>query len=191
MLVNRACALAAEYGQIKLVAAMMNGRKHWFAQGASPAAGSLPGGGGGLTSTAAAAGTVGDKGVLAPLNCPAPLDHGDAAAAQHFGACEPDAKRPRPSGCAGQGSAAPLPPLDRAALTAWLAARGGATAPQLVAHFCRSDGQAAAGQAQRETALAGLLGALCEDFDIMRKGGDSGFSSAIDLADREVVYLVI
>ncbi|PRW18345.1 putative ATP-dependent DNA helicase [Chlorella sorokiniana] len=176
---------SAEYGQIKLVAAMMNGRQHWFAPAAQ-------GGAPGVTSAAAAAEAMAAvQGVLGPAN------HGVSAGAQQGGPCPPAAKRPRLSGCEGQGAAAALPPLDRATLTAWLAARGGATAPQLVAHFCGGSGcQGAAGQAQqaqqqREAELAGLLGALCEDFDIMRKGGNSGFSSAIDLADAEVRYMVI
>ena len=39
--------------------------------------------------------------------------------------------------------------------------------------------------------VVGLLGELCEEFEIMRKGGNSGFSASIDLADTEVMYLVI
>ena len=177
---------------------MMNGQQHWFAEGGMPSAGSQPGGSSGLDGAAAAApaaahARVGDPvdGALAPLNRSTP-----AGAQQGGGSGEPEAKRPRLSACEGPGSAGQLPLLDRAALTAWLAARGGATAPQLVAHFCRGCGAAAAGQAQqqqqqREAALVGLLGELCEEFEIMRKGGNSGFSAAIDLADNEVMYLVI
>lgn len=164
---------------------MMNGRKHWFAEGA--AAGKLGSGMEGAAVVAPPA--AGSENVLAPLN------RGASAGVQQGKAGEPEAKRPRLSSCEGQGSAAPLPPLDRGTLTAWLAACGGATAPQLVAHFCpSSSGGGAAGQhaqQQREAELVALLGGLCEEFEIMRRGGNSGFSSVIDLADAEVCYLMI
>lgn len=189
---------AAEYGQIKLVAAMMNGRKHWFAEGGAAGDGSQPGAGSGsgpaATPPAAASMPAGENGAPAGENVA--LNCGGFASSQQLGSgCEHEAKRPRLSSGEGRGSTAPLPPLDRGTLTAWLAACGGATAPQLVAHFCRSGGSGGAAgqqvQQQREAELVALLAGLCEEFEIMRRGGNSGFSAVIDLADAEVHYLVI
>lgn len=167
---------------------MMNGRKHWFAEGGAASDGSQPGAGSGAGAAAAPPAAAG-----APAGENVALNRGGFASSQQLGSGgEHEAKRPRLSSCEGWGSAAPLPPLDRGTLTAWLAACGGATAPQLVAHFCRSGGSGGQqAQQQREAELVALLGGLCEEFEIMRRGGNSGFSAVIDLADAEVCYLVI
>jgi hypothetical protein len=154
---------AADYGQIKLVAAMMNAQQHWFAD--------QPGDAGG--SQQAAAGE----------NVP---DNAAAAA----GGAQPEAKRARLDSSQA-GTAGPAQPaaqlLDRQAVQAWIAARGAASGPQLLEHF----GCAANGTHHHHQQMAALLEAMCEDFDVARRGGTSATSAIIDLHDPTVQFVAL
>lgn len=155
------CLPAAEYGQIKLVAGMVNTRALWFA----------PGGGAGQQGAAPAAAE----------NRPS---NGAPSAV-------PEAKRQRLSSGVGaqpaQQQQQQLPQLDRAAVVAWLAGRGGATGAQLVQQFCGgADDQPLRVWQQR---LVGLLEEMCADFEVVRKGGNSAASSTINLDDAAVQFM--
>lgn len=126
----------ADYGQIKLVAAMMNARQHWFdgtQEGPQGGSGSQPAPAAPTPPAAAAA--VGEN---------RPSNGGGSFAA----ADRPEAKRPRLSSTPQQlPQQQHAPVLDRAAVAGWLAARGGATGPQPLSHFCGCGSQA--GQQQQ------------------------------------------
>lgn len=150
---------------------MMNSRQHWFSGGGGVA----PGGGSQQGAPAPAA--------TAAENVPA---NGAAAG----GAAEPDAKRQRLSSAGGSARASQAQPqVERAAVAAWLASRGGASGPQLVSHFFGGTPGDGSSAARRQ--LLSVLAAMCDDFELVRRGTSAATSSAIDLSDPAVTFLLL
>lgn len=178
---------AAEYSQIKLVAAMVNCQQHWF--------GGEQGSGGG--AQVQVQGQQQEGGLQPPcqqqgpgeqrLGAGAPLREitlGNGGGGVTPG--EPDAKRQRTSSGGGGGSQAamaghPLPLLERDVVLAWIGLHGPLSGPQLAARFC-------GGEPHQAAQLAGILAGACADFDLARRGGSSATSEAVDLTDPEVQY---
>jgi hypothetical protein len=172
---------AVEYGQIKLVAAMINSQQHWFSTGAAPPA---------PEEDEAAVGE----------NWP-----GNADGSAHGGGTAPSSKRQRLSG-SNSGGGGPahcrqtgqlqqqhaqqqVPKLERGAVLGWIQASGGCTGPQLLQHFCSSTGSGPSPGSRQQ--LATLLGCMCGDFDIGRRGGAAATSSLIDLEDGAVQFVAL
>jgi hypothetical protein len=109
-------------------------------------------------------------------------------AAAAAGCAQPEAKRARVDSSQA-GAAGPAQPaaqqLDRQAVQAWIAAQGAASGPQLLDHF-----GCAANSAQQQQ-LAALLEAMCEDFDVARRGGTSATSATINLHDPAVQFVAL
>lgn len=174
---------AGEYGQIKLVAAMINSQQHWFSKGAAP---------------------------LAPEEEEAAVGEnwpGNADGSAQGGGAAPSSKRQRLSGSnSGGGGGGPAhcwhpgqlqqqhaqqqePQLERGAVLGWIQASGGCTGPQLLQHFCSSTGSGPSPGSRQQ--LATLLGCMCGDFDIGRRGGAAATSSLIDLEDGAVQFVAL
>ena len=119
---------AAEYGQVKLVAAMANARAHWFATDAPQQQQRAQQQQAQQAQQAAL--QVQQQGENRPSN-------GSGSGSSEG---QPDAKRPRLSGTPGQQQQTAAKPaaaaLERGAVMAWLAQHGSATGPQLVQRFC-------------------------------------------------------
>lgn len=165
-----ACLAAAEYGTIKLVAAMMNSCQHWFA--------------GEQAAAAAATGS--------PFKSEHSRQRSSAEenTAANGCAAEPAAKRQCMSFAApsrpqqGQQPACTPARLDRGAVFGWIAAQGACTGPQLLARFDGSSGDV-------RQPLAALLASLCCDFVVARRGGASASSSLIDLDDPATQFFAV
>jgi len=162
--VKRALPSHFEYGQVKVVAAMMARSEFWFSPDASA--------------------DFAQQRQAADVAQPSLVwDPPQAKKARMSAEWQATENRPPPALTSDFTPDAPIrPALDAGAVLSWLERNGPASGKQLAQQFCRC----APHDSRR---LSAVLRNLVEDMAVCRKGGNAAISSEVDLEDGATLYL--
>jgi ATP-dependent DNA helicase RecQ len=172
--------LAAEYGQIKVVAAMLLREEHWFKRDQVV--------------------VVKKEDFSENLDSNAEEEQPPTIKRQRLAVNDITIKPP-PSSSMYEDKTTPPSNLDAATVLAWLQKHGPSTGPTLVDNFFGCGvggggiGEGSNDKSQRQDVskrLAGVLAQLMDSYDVCRKGGVSATSDVLDLdADRVTMFMAI
>jgi ATP-dependent DNA helicase RecQ len=161
--VKRALPPDFEYGQVKVVAAMMRQGVLWFDPGVAAGNGQGEGESGEAEPAAKRARTSTEG----PEGGAAGEEEAEAEAADEAG---------------GGGTPATIDPPT---VLNWLQTHGPTSGAALAQRFCRGD----ASDARRR--LSSVLGGLCDEMAVCRRGGAAATSAAVDLQDADTMYMLL